>query len=158
VTLRSARISFVALAAASAGCLSVEPVDFHPPDARPAFDTSVDTSFGDELDAELDGGDVETTLGCYQCIEAPDVPGPGCGDEYATCAAEPKCKAIMDCVFATGCLYLPSIKDFVPCAIPCALEAGVTSTDDPIVQLGLNVAYCADKACRPYCGGGETGS
>jgi hypothetical protein len=164
--VKLALASLVALVTtcAGSGCLNVDPVDFTAPDTHPlvSFDTSIDeTSFGDandEVDAELDGGDVDTTLGCYACIAAPDDPGPGCGTEFAACEAEPKCKAIMDCVLATGCFYLASTKEFTNCAIPCAIEAGVTSTDDPVVILGLNVAYCADKVCRPYCGGGETGS
>ena len=145
---------------AAAGCLNVDAVDFTPPDARPvvSFDTSVDSTFVGDADALDDAADADTTLGCYQCIEAPDDPGPGCGTEFLACEAEPKCKAIMDCVLAAGCFFLATTKDFTVCAIPCAVEAGVTSTDDPIVTLGLNVAYCADAKCRAYCGGGETGS
>ena len=163
-TAALALVALVALVVVCGACLSVDPVDFTPPDTRPvvSFDTSIaDSSIGEagnETDAELDAGDVDATLGCYQCIEAPDDPGPGCGTEFAACAAEPRCKAIMDCVFVEGCFFLASTKDFVVCAIPCATDAGVTTTDDPIIQLGLNVAYCADKSCRPYCGGGETGS
>jgi hypothetical protein len=152
-------VATVALVVAS-GCLNVDPVDFNAPDTRPltTFDTSVSDATlgeGDEVDGELDG---DGALGCYQCIEAPDDPGPGCGTEFAACAAAPKCKALMDCVFATGCFFLATTKDFTVCAIPCAVEAGVTTTDDPNVTLGLNVAYCADKSCRQFCGGGETGS
>ena len=151
-------IATVALVAAS-GCLSVDPVDFEAPDTRPVIDASVDSAFGDGGEVDVgDAADGDGALSCYQCIEAPDDPGPGCGTEFAACEAQPQCKAIMDCVLAAGCFFLASTKDFTVCAIPCAVEAGVTSTDDPIVVLGLNVAYCADKSCRPYCGGGETGS
>lgn len=162
MTSRSAVLPFVATLTlvVAGGCLSVDPIDFQAPDAHPPFDASIDSTFGDggELDAEADAADVDGTLGCYACIEAPDDPGPGCGTEYTACVDKPQCKAIMDCVFAAGCFYLATTKDFTVCAIPCAIEAGVTSTDDPIVVLGLNVAYCADKTCRPFCGGGETGS
>jgi hypothetical protein len=148
----------LALAAATSGaCLSVDPIDFESPETSP-FDGSIDTALAETDDAAALDGDGDGALGCYQCIEAPDDPGPGCGTEYAACAAQPKCDAILKCVFATGCFYLASTKDFINCAIPCAADAGVTSTDDPIVLLGLNVAYCADRVCRPYCGGGETGS
>ena len=139
--------------AAATGCLSVDPVDFVAVESGPGDSSTVETT--SEVAEE---NDAETSLDCYACIEAPDDPGPGCGDEYGTCIANAQCKAIMDCVYVARCFYLKTTKDFVACAIPCAAEAGVVETDDPVVTLGLNVAYCVDKVCRAFCGGGTTGS
>ncbi|GAC1543903.1 MAG: hypothetical protein NVS3B10_08060 [Polyangiales bacterium] len=140
----------VAAGLVEGACLNVDPVDFHPP---PDSAVALDTAVGESSDADADA-----PLGCRECVERPDDPGPGCGDEVKACRDEPKCSLILDCIYATGCFYLKTRKDFIVCAIPCAAEAGVVTTADPVVGLGIAVATCADGKCRAFCGGGDAGT
>ena len=145
------RIGLLALLATACACLSVEPVDFH----AAGKDTSVP-----EAPPPPEGGadgDVDAPLTCRECIEAPNAPGPGCGTEVAACLASTKCTEIYACLFELNCWAIAVRRDFIVCGLPCAIEAGVASVDDPEVKLAISIAECAIANCGTFCHPAETG-
>jgi hypothetical protein len=138
----SQEIALLAAAIATSGCLSVDPADFH---VAPR-----DSSVPDTIVAET-SSDGDAPLTCRQCIERPDDPGPGCGTEVEKCRASAKCKQVYDCVYANDCWSHSVESEFIACGFPCAVEAGIISTDDPDVQAAIAIARCELKACAGIC-------
>jgi hypothetical protein len=126
-------------------CLDATPiiVTRATPDAAPL------TSTGD--DASLDAGDAQAKMTCYQCLEAPDKPGPGCHDFTAPCEANQTCATAYRCAVTAGCLETPTVEEFLNCGIACANEAGVVSYTDPATQMTYQIFRCALSACKDYC-------
>ncbi|MFO0742398.1 MAG: hypothetical protein U0270_41375 [Labilithrix sp.] len=92
-----------------------------------------------------------TSTKCVQCLESPA----GCASLIAACRSDPEnpeCGGIYDCMVANTCLDLPVLDDKIRCGLPCAQEAGVASTDDPIVtNYLLGLVLCAQKNCPVDC-------
>jgi hypothetical protein len=88
-------------------------------------------------DAGTDAEDADLRRPCQRCAEAPDEPGPGCGSAIAACVADPVCALVYQCALAKGCLEKADQHDSVTCGVPCAEEAGVRTTTDPVVTLIL---------------------
>jgi hypothetical protein len=109
-------------------------------------------------DAGLEEEDADLRRPCQRCVESPDEPGPGCGTETSACSADPQCAQIYACALREGCFEKASRHDAVSCGIPCAQEAGVVSTSDPVVSLILGVTECVSNgACGGICTGVEAG-
>ena len=90
---------------------------------------------------------------CIACLQAPDVPGPGCGTEHAACFANPQCHAAYECAVANGCLLLQSGENAIICTTPCVVEAGIASASSPAGMAVQNIADCfyAEAGCGPIC-------
>ncbi len=88
---------------------------------------------------------------CVRCLESPN----GCAGLIAKCRADPEyptCGPIYDCMVERACLDLPILDDKIRCGLPCAQEAGVVSTDDPIVtNYMLGLVICAQQNCPAEC-------
>jgi hypothetical protein len=104
----------------------------------------VDAAAPPPRDAGADGG------GCGRCLNAPDQPGPGCATEVAACQMDPVCRDTFAC-FQTRCEGLTSQEQVVGCGLPCAQEAGLTSTAGSTFTLATNVFNCLLGACLGAC-------
>ena len=108
------------------------------------------TSDGGPFEAG-DGADVE--LGpCQVCLEAPGDAGPGCGEQLGACYENERCKLAIDCASAKGCFEKGSAKGVTACGLPCGIEAGMASADDPAITVALAVFACIQNVCAPACG------
>jgi hypothetical protein len=130
--------------AAAVACLDTTPIYVAAPDAAPEPPPP-------DLDAGPDAPDVDRRTLCQQCVEAPDMPGPGCGDELATCLADDKCKGAYECVIAKSCLLKGTQEKVVLCGLPCAADAGITSQFEQAAVDLYGVASCALMACPKPC-------
>lgn len=146
------RLGFTLLATSSLRCLDVEPLPFYPRDAG-ASDIGGGGGEDDASeDADPDAPDPKAL--CRACIQTPNSPGPGCGDQYQACFANEKCVLIFECVLAKGCTSRPTQPEIINCALPCVSEAGGVNIGDPAVQLILPIAPCVLGPCKPSCGVG----
>jgi hypothetical protein len=129
-------------------CLDTNAIDF-----VPAAITTLPP-----VDAGPDAEDADLRRPCQRCVESPDDPGPGCGNAVAACVADPVCVLVYQCALARGCLEKADQHDSVTCGVPCAEEAGVRTTTDPVVTLILGVTDCiANNACGAICTGADAG-
>jgi hypothetical protein len=97
-----------------------------------------------------------TTLECLQCLSAPNVPGPGCGDQLVACQMVPICSRGMECTFRQGCYGL-QIDELPICFRACADLVGFRSTDSPETKPALEWYQCSTTHCRDVCLGGDAG-
>ena len=107
-------------------------------------------------DDALDGG-ADAKGSCVTCIEAPSEPGPGCGDELATCRELEPCKATMECADQAGCFDLPSVPDIVSCGIECGEQFGI-ATDPDSLAAGTALFSCIIGPCNGLCGAADASS
>jgi hypothetical protein len=62
------------------------------------------------------------------------------------------CRPIFACIVALNCLDEPTVDDKIKCGLPCAVEAGITKIDDPIVVNYLvPIIACAQVTCAEAC-------
>lgn len=113
--------------------------------------TSLETIVVEKNDQPLTdaGGDAAATQACYDCLEAPNDPGPGCANEYKACDDDPKCKAQQAC-YRKDCSWAIKPTDVFACGSKCFEDLGV-AFDDPASLLAYNIYLCATKACGPLC-------
>ncbi len=90
---------------------------------------------------------------CRACFAAPDVPGPGCGAPYQTCAGIASCTAIYNCGFTNGCWSMSNPTDVNACGLSCIQSLGL-GFEDPGVQALLGMQPCLFNACKPFCSEG----
>jgi hypothetical protein len=145
--VRGRRLAAGALAAGLplASCIDFSPLPFNP-DAS-AGDASVS-------DAVADIGNIDAlTAECATCIDE----GP-CAAGQAACNANPKCKIFSACLTATYCWRssLSNLASLPPCVLACAVQAGVTSQNDPGAALLAPIYTCVhDPAgCANVCAPG----
>ena len=149
-------VSMIGACAVTAACLDLS--RHAPPDTPSDVDAAIaDTGADVALDVDAAAIDADLRPACQRCVESPDLPGPGCGDELARCLAEATCRAVYACVVARACLTKDSQKKMLICGIPCASEAGVTSPSDPAAVLALQVIECAQSNCIGACRLGDAG-
>lgn len=129
--------SFLALAIEGAACLDTSPITVTVDAAPPPIVDALE----------------EAQAGCYQCLHAPNQPGPGCGNEIAACEADKACKDSIDCTFEDGCWNLGTPAALIQCGLPCAERAGQT---DVQVKLGAAVFACVQATCPGPCHLGGT--
>lgn len=86
---------------------------------------------------------------CYDCLAAPNEPGPGCANEYEACDADPKCKAQQAC-YRANCAWAIATADVFACGSQCFADLGV-APNDPASLLSYNIYLCSTGACKPVC-------
>jgi len=152
----------VAALVGAAACLDLTPIVY---EEAPKRDASAAPPDGGTVDAAVDGVadadaevDVDMRPPCVRCLTSPDDASvPGCADEIAACVANAECAATYACAVANGCFEQPSFRDIVNCGIPCAEDAGITSSSDPAVTLIEAIATCAQNSCNQPCHIGDGG-
>ena len=88
---------------------------------------------------------------CLACLEKPNGQL-GCADELDVCKAEPRCRAVYDCMAEGACLEYAVMDDKVTCTIPCLEGAEIYTMLDPVVDLLVNVLTCGERGCAAQCG------
>jgi hypothetical protein len=94
--------------------------------------------------------------GCSKCLNKP-VPDNGCADNVAECHADERCAGVLACLEALECLDRPGLDDKLNCGLPCANEAGITTTTDPVITTLLDLVKCAQLHCSIECDLGDGG-
>lgn len=147
----------------AAACLDLTPIIY---EEAPKPNASAAPSEGGTVDAAVDGGvadadaevDVDMRPPCIRCITSPDDASmPGCADEISACTGNAECAATYACALANGCFEQPSFRDIVNCGIPCAEDAGITTSSDPAITLIYDIATCAQNNCNQPCHIGDGG-
>lgn len=124
-------LAFALVALSIVACLDTTPVSVTT-DGPPAF-----------ADA---GADASTPISvCEACMKTK------CAAVVGKCDMTPHCTAIRECARDRGCFLYTHVKDAIPCATPCAADAGVTSGDDPTVPISLELFSCASMSCGDVC-------
>ncbi len=136
-------IGMLGWSAALYACLDTNAIDFTPK-ASP---------LAPPVDASADAGDADFRRPCQVCTESPDDAGGGCGTEVAACVNDPVCSQIYACALGHLCFEKTSQRDTLVCGVPCAEEAGVTSTVDPAITMILGITGCLFSGpCAAICG------
>jgi hypothetical protein len=128
----------LAIAIAVVGCDDPSLITVEAPDASPTPAT----------DAGTDAGAFDLAA-CESCFMAPDMPGPGCGTEYAACQALSDCLADVMCLETSGCFGRPQ-SAFISCGLKCS--TGNLSVGSPAYTAIVAFFECVtmsacDKAC-----------
>ena len=56
------------------------------------------------------------------------------------------------CIVREACLDLRTLDDKISCALPCAQDAGILSTSDPVISTYLvGLVGCAQQKCAAAC-------
>jgi hypothetical protein len=113
------------------GCLEVTPIVLPPRDAGFLPDAS-----------------------CSSCLQVP-TDQLGCDDELEKCRVDPRCAPVLMCVNTLQCFDRPTLEDKLSCGLPCAIEAGITSTSDPTIGYLLGVLKCGQIRCQGPCNLGD---
>jgi hypothetical protein len=118
--------------------------------ADPSITLSVaDADGGPPRDAGGEGG--FDLAACQACMAKPDKPGPGCKTEYDPCIASSKCDGVLTCIYGKGCFGGKS-SQFLTCGIPCVMEAGILTNNDPALTTSTNLFECVvNGECAPDC-------
>ena len=117
--------------AVSAACVDLTPVTLGSSDAGLASDGA---TFVNECEACLFG-------------ERPAQ----CAEQLAACEADAKCPGILYCLFEKDCTRSSNSETVNRCSLPCVLNAGVTSPDDPGVVRAILLSNCSAAACPGRC-------
>ena len=116
------------------GCVDIDPVTVTPPVVDAAPPTP-------------DGGDTP----CGMCITAPSSPGPGCGSEVATCLADDRCAAVLECSAPLRCYEKPTPAEVNDCGLPCFRMVVGNSLPTDLIMMLLAVGDCAQNTCGSIC-------
>jgi hypothetical protein len=57
----------------------------------------------------------------------------------------------MQCMFDTDCTRSNNSETVNRCSLPCVLQAGVTSPEDPGVVRAIQLSNCSAGACPGRC-------
>lgn len=82
---------------------------------------------------------------CRHCIEAQ------CGPDLGTCVSDPHCTAVYECMTVEQCLDHPDFNEKIVCTLPCLTDAGITSAQDPAVDILVKVVQCGEVHCSTEC-------
>jgi hypothetical protein len=94
-----------------------------------------------------DGRDTNSCAACIDGQRGPDA----CAKEVGACLASEKCATLHRCMSESGCYEKPDQESGYECSIPCAVEAGISSSEDPNVVLAYDVALCGARECSDLC-------
>ncbi|MET0592162.1 MAG: hypothetical protein ABW133_05655 [Polyangiaceae bacterium] len=134
--------------AAAPGCINADPSNF-------LVDAGVDAPPSPPVDADIDdSGDApDPYAACKACLEAPEVPGPGCKTAVDACKADESCLKVYECAFEQKCIGLPSVPEILLCGFTkCNTPLGVPY-EHPATALAQALVVCEVPKCNPIpCG------
>jgi hypothetical protein len=97
---------------------------------------------------ERDARAAATDASCVKCLEQPE----RCEGLIDQCRQDPRCDPVYACISALDCLDLRTLDDKINCSLPCAQDAGILSTTDPVVSTYLvGLVGCAQQKCAAPC-------
>lgn len=120
----------LAVVASAAGCADLDPV---------------------EVEVQLPAGDGGSNPACLACARGEVPNATSCQEPRQICDDDDKCRVAVECQLERGCYEL-DVDELINCSIPCGIEAGLTSFDDPALQLLVDWSNCAIPACYEVCG------
>ena len=92
--------------------------------------------------------------GCAKCLEQPDT----CEGIIDQCRQDPRCIPVYACISALACLDLRTLDDKINCSLPCAQDAGIVSSSDPVITTYLvGLVACGQQKCATECNLSEGG-
>jgi hypothetical protein len=138
---------WMALWVPAAGCLDMPIVHVDKP-----YRDAGDAGPPSDADASIE----DAGRACEFCLRAPSMPGYGCGNEMAACAADPICAGTIECAVVKRCFELAGQAAIIDCGTPCGREAGLDLTS-PAIALIFAVIACAQDVCGPICRGEDAG-
>jgi hypothetical protein len=131
----------ILLFAALAACACVD---------MPVYQVAKETPPIVSFDASADG-DLGPQQACFDCLRAPEEPGPECHTAYTACKNDFKCSNIIDCGFRRQC-FQGAQSAFFACGYECLKEQGVIQPDEPVLTLAAALFQClANGACGDIC-------
>lgn len=131
------RLAWFGLVAAAynAACLDLEPI----------------RSGRGSTDAGAATGDAASDRTCESCLRARAAARSGCVAELDACTDDPGCNELLECLWDADCFEAHGSQDQNVCAVPCALEVGVTAPDEPRVLRVLALSACGARECPDVC-------
>jgi hypothetical protein len=92
--------------------------------------------------------------GCLKCLDQPAT----CSGIIESCQDDPRCKPVYACMVRETCLDLLTLDDKIKCGLPCAQDAGIQSSSDPVIATYLvGLVACAQEKCAEPCNISEGG-
>jgi hypothetical protein len=92
------------------------------------------------------GGDSDAS--CLKCLEQPE----SCEGIIEQCQQDPRCIPVYKCIVREACLDLRTLDDKISCSLPCAQDAGILSSSDPVISTYLvGLVGCAQQKCAAAC-------
>jgi hypothetical protein len=103
---------------------------------------------------ERDANVAPLDASCVKCLEQPQT----CEGIIDQCRQDPRCKPVYVCISALACLDLRTLDDKINCSLPCAQDAGILSTSDPVISTYLvGLVGCAQEKCAEPCNLSDAG-
>ncbi len=91
---------------------------------------------------------------CLACLERPE----NCVGIIDQCQQDPRCMPVYACILREACLDLHTLDDKINCSLPCAQDAGILSSSDPVVSTYLvGLVGCGQEKCAQECNFSEAG-
>ena len=129
----------LAVAVAAAGCDDPSLITVEAPDGSGA----------PAVDGGADGASFDLAA-CEACFMAPDMPGPGCGTEWAACQAQSDCNTDITCIEASGC-FGRTQSGFITCGTTCSSTTSL-SVGTPGYTAIVDFFECVSmSACGKKC-------
>jgi hypothetical protein len=83
---------------------------------------------------------------CQACLNAPDMPGPGCQTEIQACEALTDCAPLLPCSAAMNCYGLTQ-AGFINCGLPCGTASDISAAMGPGFTAAVAYFMCVTAAC-----------
>jgi hypothetical protein len=85
---------------------------------------------------------------CLGCLAQPQ----NCAGLIEECKADPRCAPAFACIEREACFDLPTLDDKINCGLPCAQDAGIQSSADPVISTYLvGLVACGQEKCAVDC-------
>ncbi|MCL2823290.1 MAG: hypothetical protein FWD57_04800 [Polyangiaceae bacterium] len=81
---------------------------------------------------------------CFDCA------ADKCSSSYNQCVDNPKCWGTVECILDSNCISNGGIDQ--QCAGLCAVKNGITSFDDPAINVAYSLGQCLMNSCAAACG------
>ena len=96
--------------------------------------------------------------GAGECARCIDQPGNCIGIIEQCKKADPRCDPAYTCILRENCFDLINLDDKINCGLPCAQDAGILSSSDPVISTYLvGLIACAQEKCADPCHFSEAG-
>ena len=85
---------------------------------------------------------------CLLCLQEPQ----NCRGLIEQCEGDPRCGPVYACMVQEACLDMLTLNDKIQCGLPCAQDAGIVSTTDPVISTYLvGLVACGQERCAAPC-------